>query len=68
MDTATLAGDDSMPWTDPDTIVETMEDRTDEWLDVLQEFIRTPSENPPGGTRDAASYLTNVLDTYEIEY
>lgn len=68
MDTATLAGDDSMPWTDPDTIVETMEDRTDEWLDVLQEFIRTPSENPPGGTRDVASYLTNVLDTYEIEY
>lgn len=56
-----------MSWTDTDAIVEETTRRRDEWLEILQGFVRTPSENPPGDTREIAAYFTDLLDGYGID-
>jgi acetylornithine deacetylase/succinyl-diaminopimelate desuccinylase family protein len=55
-------------WTDTDAILAEMDDRREEWLETLQGFVRTPSENPPGDTREVASYFRDVLDGYGIDH
>jgi succinyl-diaminopimelate desuccinylase len=56
-----------MGWTATEVILEETETRLDEWLETLQGFIRTPSENPPGDTREIAASLVAVLDGYGID-
>ena len=43
-------------------------DRESEWLDVLVELIRTPSENPPGDTTEIAASFTDLLDDRGVPY
>ena len=48
----------------------------DEWVEhnrveiigFLQGFLRVPSPNPPGDTRDATAYIERFLDERNIEY
>ena len=37
-------------------------------INFLQEFIRCPTPNPPGGTRIAARQVQKLLDTYGVAY
>jgi succinyl-diaminopimelate desuccinylase len=36
--------------------------RREEWVSLLAEVIRRPSDNPPGDTTELASYVTQVLE------
>lgn len=51
-----------------DSVIEEMDDRMDEWIDILTDFISIPSENPPGDTTEIASYLTDLFDERGIPY
>ena len=37
-------------------------------INFLQEFIRCPTPNPPGGTRIAARQVQKLLDTHGVAY
>ena len=37
-------------------------------LDFLRDFIRCPSPNPPGDTREAAAHIRRFLERYGAEY
>lgn len=43
-------------------------DREDEWLEILVDLIRIPSENPPGDTTEIAGYLMDLLDDWGVSY
>ncbi|MBV8915117.1 MAG: M20/M25/M40 family metallo-hydrolase [Acetobacteraceae bacterium] len=40
----------------------------DEIVKLLQDFVRAPSPNPPGDTRQAAAVLTNFLDRHGLPW
>lgn len=40
----------------------------DELITFLRGFLRAPSPNPPGDTRQATKYITDYLDTKGIQY
>ena len=42
-------------------ILERIDARRDEWLTLLSDLVRRPSENPPGDTRAAADCLADYL-------
>lgn len=49
-------------------IIEWVEHNRGEIIGFLQGFLRVPSPNPPGDTRDAAAYTKRFLDERNIEY
>src|SRR4051794_34125023 len=40
----------------------------DRLVDYLRDFIRIPSPNPPGDTREAARHVCGLLDSHGIPY
>jgi succinyl-diaminopimelate desuccinylase len=40
----------------------------DEWVRLLQEFVRKPTPNPPGDTRDGTAHLASFLAARGIEH
>lgn len=40
----------------------------DEIVGFLQRFVRAPSPNPPGDTREAAAVVTKFLDRYGLPW
>ncbi|HVH76875.1 MAG TPA: ArgE/DapE family deacylase [Stellaceae bacterium] len=50
------------------TLLERIEADREMLLDFLRGFIRCPSPNPPGDTREAASHIRKLLDRRGIEY
>src|SRR5215468_6282055 len=44
-----------------DQILEQIDDRQEDWLRLLTELVRRPSENPPGDTRAAADCVVEHL-------
>ncbi len=40
-----------------DEILKRIDEHQDDWLRLLGEIVRRPSENPPGDTRDVAAYV-----------
>lgn len=53
---------------DIEDVEQEMENRKDEWLEIVTDLIRIPSENPPGDTREIAEYYTNLLDERGVPY
>ena len=49
-------------------IVEWVENNRDEITGFLQGFLRVPSPNPPGDTRDAVAYIERFLEERNIKY
>lgn len=49
-------------------IVEWVENNRDEIISFLQGFLRVPSPNPPGDTRDAAAYIGRFLEERNIKF
>ena len=41
---------------------------TDEWVRLLQEFVRKPTPNPPGDTRAGTAHLASFLATRGLEH
>jgi len=57
--------------TDPLTtknVLNEMDERMDEWLDILSKFVEIPSENPPGDTRELAEYLESLFGERAVPY
>src|SRR5262245_57531589 len=44
-----------------DEILKRIDAQQDEWLGLLSDLVRRPSENPPGDTRAAADCLAEYL-------
>lgn len=53
---------------DPIAVESEVEQRKDEWLDIVSGLISVPSENPSGDTTEIAEYLCGLLDERGIEY
>ena len=51
-----------------ETILSAIDARRAELVDFLQGFVRTPTSNPPGDTRDGAAYLENFLKARKLAY
>jgi len=49
-------------------LIERVEADRDEIIGFLRGFLRAPSPNPPGDTREAARYITDYLDSKGIKY
>lgn len=62
-----MSNDPSMPEKD-DQILDQIESREEEWIEILTDLISIPSTDPPGDTRDIAAYLTDLFDDAGIEY
>jgi succinyl-diaminopimelate desuccinylase len=45
-----------------DEILKRIDEQQDEWLRLLGEVVRRPSENPPGDTCDVAAYVVETLE------
>src|SRR5436309_6673208 len=45
-----------------DEILNRIDERQDEWLRLLGDLVRRPSENPPGDTRAAAECVVEYLE------
>src|SRR5689334_4657029 len=54
--------------TDKETLLNWVDEERKELVDFLQEFVRTKSPNPPGDTRDAASFITKYLSRFLLPY
>lgn len=53
---------------DTDTVRTAMDDRQEEWLEIVTDLIQIPSENPPGDTREIASYMTDLFEDRGVPY
>lgn len=53
---------------DVSTVSDEMEERMDEWLEILSDLISIPSENPPGDTTEIADYYMKLLESYGVEF
>lgn len=51
-----------------ETLLSAIEARKEELTAVLQGFVRTPTANPPGETRDGAAYLETFLTERNLAY
>ena len=49
-------------------LLERIETDRDIILDFLRQFIRCPSPNPPGDTREAAAHVLKLLDQRKVAY
>ena len=49
-------------------LLQRIEDNRDEIVSFLQEFVRKPSPNPPGDTRDAVAFIRQFLDAKGAEH
>ncbi len=49
-------------------LLDRVEQDRDEIINFLQDFLQSPSPNPPGDTRQATKYITDYLDTKKIQY
>ena len=47
-------------------IFEAVDARRDEMVGLAQTLLRHPSENPPGGEREVAQALREVIDQYSL--
>jgi succinyl-diaminopimelate desuccinylase len=47
-----------------DEILKRIDERQEEWLRLLGDLVRRPSENPPGNTRAAADCLVEYLERH----
>ena len=56
------------PSPDKQRLIDRVENDREELINFLRGFLRTPSPNPPGDTRQATRYITDYLDTKCIEY
>jgi len=52
----------------PTTVANEMDERMDEWVELISDFISIPSENPPGDTTDLAEYLEELFENRGIPY
>lgn len=53
---------------DLDEVARSIDDRRDEWLDILGDLLRVPSENPPGDTTEVAEYFAGLLEDDGVDY
>jgi succinyl-diaminopimelate desuccinylase len=51
-----------------DTLLRIIEARRQEWISLLQGFVRTPTANPPGDTRGGSAYLERFLLAHRLSY
>lgn len=51
-----------------ESVIEVLEERRGEWLEILTDLIKIPSENPPGDTTEAAAYIAKLFDEKGISY
>jgi succinyl-diaminopimelate desuccinylase len=51
-----------------ETLLSDIDARREELIAFLQGFVRTPTANPPGETRDGAAYLENFLKSRKLAY
>jgi succinyl-diaminopimelate desuccinylase len=51
-----------------ETLLSAIDARRDELVAFLQGFVRTPTANPPGETRDGAAYLEKFLMSRALSY
>ena len=49
-------------------LLQRVESDRDVLIDFLRGFIRCPSPNPPGDTREAAGHICNLLDRRGVDY
>ena len=49
-------------------LLQRVESDRDVLIDFLRRFIRCPSPNPPGDTREAAGHIRNLLDQRGVDY
>lgn len=49
-------------------LIEALERDADRMVGILGGFVAVPSPNPPGDTRDATAYLTELLDAEGVPY
>src|SRR5258708_8322643 len=49
-------------------LLDRIESDRDLLLDFLRTFVRCPSPNPPGDTREAVAHIRNFLDKNGIEH
>jgi succinyl-diaminopimelate desuccinylase len=49
-------------------ISSTIDARADEFIELLREFLRIRSVNPPGDTVEAARFIERVLDSYGVPH
>ena len=49
-------------------LLERIEDHRDVLVEFLREFIRCPSPNPPGDTREAAAHIRRLLRQRGVEH
>src|SRR5438045_5175380 len=49
-------------------LLQRIESDRDVLIDFLRGFIRCPSPNPPGDTREAAGHIRNLLDRRGVDY
>ena len=49
-------------------LLQRVESDRDVLIDFLRGFIRCPSPNPPGDTREAAGHIHNLLDRRGVDY
>ena len=47
-------------------ILEAIDAKRDELVGLAQTLLRRPSENPPGGEREVAEALREVIDRYSL--
>jgi acetylornithine deacetylase/succinyl-diaminopimelate desuccinylase-like protein len=52
----------------PEAVHDAMNERQDEWLDLVTDLISIPSENPPGDTTEIADYFTSFLQDRNVPY
>lgn len=57
-----------VPSHDMTEIAQAMDDRKDEWVEILVDLIQIPSENPPGDTTEIASYMEDRFEDWGIPY
>jgi len=46
----------------------TIDGKRDEIIDLLRQFLRIRSVNPPGDTREAASFVRDILDRFGVPH
>ena len=51
-----------------DTLLSAIDDRREHLITLLQGFVRTPTANPPGETRQGAAYLEAFLKSRDLAY
>ena len=51
-----------------DELAAIIDDRRDEFIDLLRDFLRIRSVNPPGDMREAADFVRGILDRFGVPH